>query len=293
MTRRSLIASVPAMAAAAAADSAKKLPVKKGVLVSMLPKELSIKDKFQLAKDSGFDAVEGQTVEDTAIEAEMAKASQATGVPIHSVMNMLHWQFPLSSSDNDAVAKSMTGMETSIRNAAAWGANTVLLVPGVVNPATGYADAYKRSQAQVRKLIPSAEKNKVVIAVENVWNKFLLSPMEFARYVDEFQSPWVKAYFDVGNIVLYGFPQDWIRTLGVDRIAKVHLKDFRNRRNMVVRANVPEFVNLREGDIDWKEVHKAFQDIGYKGYMTVELSGGDAKYLKDVASRVDLIINGE
>ncbi|MBM3755013.1 MAG: sugar phosphate isomerase/epimerase [Acidobacteria bacterium] len=292
MTRRSLIASASALAAAAA-DSAKRLPVKKGVLVSMLPKDLSIKDKFQLAKDSGFDAVEGQTVEDPAIEAEMAKASQATGVPIHSVMNMLHWQFPLSSSDSEAVDKSMAGMETSIRNAAAWGANTVLLVPGVVNAATGYADAYKRSQAQVRKLIPSAEKNKVVIAVENVWNKFLLSPMEFARYVDEFQSPWVKAYFDVGNIVLYGFPQDWIRTLGAARIAKVHLKDFRNRRNMVVRANVPEFVNLREGDIDWKEVHKAFQDIGYKGYMTVELSGGDAKYLKDVASRVDLIINGE
>jgi len=292
MTRRSLIASASALAAAAA-DSAKKLPVKKGVLVSMLPKDLSIKDKFQLAKDSGFDAVEGQTVDDPAIEAEMAKASQATGVPIHSVMNMLHWQFPLSSSDSEAVDKSMAGMETSIRNAAAWSANTVLLVPGVVNAATGYADAYKRSQAQVRKLIPSAEKNKVVIAVENVWNKFLLSPMEFARYVDEFQSPWVKAYFDVGNIVLYGFPQDWIRTLGAARIAKVHLKDFRNRRNMVVRANVPEFVNLREGDIDWKEVHKAFQDIGYKGYMTVELSGGDAKYLKDVASRVDLIINGE
>ena len=177
MTRRSLISSVPAMAAAAAADSAKRLPVKKGVLVSMLPKELSMKDKFQLAKDSGFDAVEGQTVEDPAIETEMAKASQATGVPIHSVMNMLHWQFPLSSSDNEAVTKSMGGMETSIRNAAAWGANTVLLVPGVVNPATGYADAYKRSQAQIRKLIPSAEKNKVVIAVENVWNKFLLSPM--------------------------------------------------------------------------------------------------------------------
>lgn len=291
MTRRSLIASVPALVAAA--DSAKKLPVKKGVLVSMLPKDLSMKDKFQLAKDSGFDAVEGQTVEDPAVEAEMAKASQATGVPIHSVMNMLHWQFPLSSSDNDAVSKSMAGMETSIRNAAAWGANTVLLVPGVVNPATGYADAYKRSQAQIRKLIPSAEKNKIVIAVENVWNKFLLSPMEFARYVDEFQTPWVRAYFDVGNIVLYGFPQDWIRTLGADRIAKVHLKDFRNRRNMVVRANVPEFVNLREGDIDWKEVHKAFHDIGYKGYMTVELSGGDAKYLKDVASRVDLIINGD
>ncbi|MBM3784309.1 MAG: sugar phosphate isomerase/epimerase [Acidobacteria bacterium] len=289
MTRRTILAS----AAAFAADTSRRLPVKKGVLTSMLPKELSIKDKFQLAKDVGFEAVEGQTVEDPAIEAEMAKAAQSTGVPIHSVMNMLHWQFPLSSADPDAVGKSMSGMETSIRNAAAWGADTVLLVPGVVNPQTGYADAYKRSQDQIRRLIPLAEKNKVVIAVENVWNKFLLSPLEFARYVDEFQSPWVKAYFDVGNILLYGYPQDWIRTLGKQRIAKVHLKDFKNRRNMVVRANVPEFVNLRDGDLDWKEVHKAFTEIGYKGYATVELSGGDAKYLRDVAARVDMILNGE
>jgi len=291
MTRRSAItAAVSAFAAAAPAAS--RLPIKKGVLTSMLPKELTWKDKFQLAKDVGFEAVEGQTEESPAVEAEMRKASETTGLPIHSVMNMLHWQFPLSSSDAAAVEKSMKGMETSIRNAVAWGGTTVLLVPGVVNPQTGYADAYKRSQMQIRKLIPLAEKSKVVIAVENVWNKFLLSPMEFAGYVDSFQSPWVKAYFDVGNILLYGFPQDWIRTLGKDRIAKVHFKDFQNRRNQILRANVPQFVNLLDGDLDWKEVHSAFTEIGYKGYATVELPGGDEKYLRDLSGRVDKILNG-
>lgn len=295
MTRRTaLSATVSAFAAAAAAPAAaSRLPIKKGILTSMLPKDLSWKDKFQLAKDVGFEGIEGQTEEDTAVEAEMRKASEATGMPIHSVMNMLHWQFPLSSSDPAAVEKSLNGMKTSIRNAAAWGGTTVLLVPGVVNPQTGYADAYKRSQEQIKKLIPVAEKAKIVIAVENVWNKFLLSPMEFATYVDSFQSPWVKAYFDVGNILLYGFPQDWIRTLGKDRIAKVHLKDFHNRRNTVIRRNVPEFVNLRDGDLDWKEVHKAFTEIGYKGFATVELAGGDEKYLRDLSKRVDMILNGE
>lgn len=293
MTRRSVITAASSALAAASQSAAQRLPIKKGVLTSMLPKEMTWKDRFQLAKDVGFEAVEGQTEEDAAVEAEMRKASETTGLPIHSVMNMLHWQFPLSSSDPAAVEKSMKGMETSIRNAVAWGGTTVLLVPGVVNPLTRYEDAYKRSQTQIRKLIPLAEKNKIIIAVENVWNKFLLSPMEFAAYVDSFQSPWVKAYFDVGNILLYGYPQDWIRTLGKERIAKVHLKDFHNRRNQVVRANVPEFVNLRDGDMDWKEVHKAFADIGYRGYATVELRGGDEKYLRDVSARVDKILNGE
>ena len=293
MTRRSVITAASSALAAASQSAAQRLPIKKGVLTSMLPKEMTWKDRFQLAKDVGFEAVEGQTEEDAAVEADMRKASETTGLPIHSVMNMLHWQFPLSSSDPAAVEKSMKGMETSIRNAVAWGGTTVLLVPGVVNPLTRYEDAYKRSQTQIRKLIPLAEKNKIIIAVENVWNKFLLSPMEFAAYVDSFQSPWVKAYFDVGNILLYGYPQDWIRTLGKERIVKVHLKDFHNRRNQVVRANVPEFVNLRDGDMDWKEVHKAFADIGYRGYATVELRGGDEKYLRDVSARVDKILNGE
>lgn len=286
MTRRTLLTSAGA-AMAAAADAPNRLKVKKGVLMSMLPKSLSVRDRFQLAKDSGFEAIEGQTLESTQEEDEMRKAAEATGLPIHSVMNMAHWQYPLSSADASAVEKSMGGMRTSIRNAKAWGATTVLLVPGVVNATTSYGDAYKRSQVQVKKLIPDAEKSKVIIAVENVWNKFLLSPLEFAKYVDEFKSPYVKAYFDVGNIVLYGFPQDWIRTLGKARIAKVHLKDFRNKNNVL------EFVNLRDGDIAWKEVHAAFREIGYEGYATVELRGGEKEYLTDLSGRVDKILNGE
>jgi hexulose-6-phosphate isomerase len=119
-------------------------------------------------------------------------------------MSMAHWEYPLSSSDPAVVEKSLDGMRTSLRNAKLWGAEAVLLVPAVVNPQTTYREAWTRSQKQIRKLIPLAEELKVIIAVEEVWNKFLLSPIEFPRYVDEFQSPWVKAYFDVGNVVLYG-----------------------------------------------------------------------------------------
>jgi hexulose-6-phosphate isomerase len=146
-----------------------------------------------------------------------------------------------------------------------------------------------RSQKQIRKLIPLAEELKVIIAIEEVWNKFLLSPLEMARYVDEFQSPWVKAYFDVGNVVFYGYPQDWIRTLG-KRIAKVHLKDFKITGPGF--GNGYRFVNLGEGDIDWPAVRKAFAEVGYTGYATTELEGGDEAYLRDVGQRVDRLVLG-
>ena len=283
MTRRTFVAAAPAALAAAA--PAGRLPVKKGVLLGMLPKQLSYADRFKLAKDVGFEQIELPTMEDQHEVEECKKASEAAGLPIHSVMNMAHWKYPLSSADPQVVAESVKGMQTSLRNAHFWGAETVLLVPAVVNPQTPYADAWKRSAEQIRKLIPLAAELKVVIAVEEVWNKFLLSPLEFNSYVDQFHSPWVKAYFDVGNVVLTGYPQDWIRTLG-KRIAKVHLKDFKFAKR------VAEFVPLREGEIDWKEVYKALGEIGYAGSATVELNSGDEAYLREVSHRVDLILSG-
>lgn len=259
-------------------------PLKKAVLVSMLPKELSYLDRFKLAVDVGFEAMEAQTVIDPKEAEAIKEAAEKAGLRIHSVMNMDHWKFPLSSDDPATVARSMKGMETSLRNAKLWGAETVLLVPAVVNPKTSYRDAYARSQAQIRKLIPLAKELGVVIAVEEVWNKFLLSPVEFAAYVDEFKSPWVRAYFDVGNVVLYGYPQDWIRTLG-KRIVKFHLKDFDSKTK--------EFVPLREGSIDWPEVRRAIAETGFSGYLTVELKDGDAAYLREVSARVDKILAGE
>jgi L-ribulose-5-phosphate 3-epimerase len=283
-TRRLFVSSVVAAPFLAAAKPG-RLPIRKAVEFSMLPRALPTREKFRLAKECGFEAMECPTTPDAARADEILAASKEIGLPIHSVMNMAHWSNPLSSSDPAVVEKSMDGMRTSLRNARQWGAETVLLVPAVVNPETTYQQAWERSQIQIRKLIPLAEELKVIIGIEEVWNKFLLSPLEMARYVDEFQSPWIRAYFDVGNIEIWGYPQDWIRTLGA-RIVKVHIKDFAFKKRQA------EFTPLLEGEIDWKAVHAAFADIGYHGTATVELSGGDADYLKEVNRRFEKILSG-
>ena len=263
--------------------------IKKAVQIYMLPKQLSYADRFKMARDVGFEAVEGQTVTDPKEAEEIKKAADDAKVRIHSVMNMAHWDNPLSSSDPAVVQKSLDGMKTSLHNAKLWGADAVLLVPGVVNPETSYKDAWTRSQKEIRTLIPLAEELKVVIGMEEVWNKFLLSPLEMAKYVDEFKSPWIKAYFDVGNVVFYGYPQDWIHTLG-NRIVRVHLKDFKMGKGWSpVTAN---FVNLGDGDIDWAAVRKALADVGYTGYATTELEAGDEAYLRDLSKRVDKLVLG-
>lgn len=258
--------------------------LKKAVLIGMLPKEMSYLDRFKVALECGFEGIEAQTITDPKEADQIKEASMKAGIRIHSVMNMGHWEWPLSSPNPEDVKKSIERMEISLRNAKLWGADTVLLVPGVVRPDTTIPQAWQRSVPQVKKLIPLAKELGVVIGIEEVWNKFLLTPYDHAKYVDEFKSPWVKAYFDVGNIVMYGFPQEWIRALG-KRIVKFHLKDFDSRKR--------EFVPLREGSIDWKEVRKAIGEIGYTGYLTVELSGGDKAYLQEVSRRVDKILAGE
>jgi hexulose-6-phosphate isomerase len=282
MTRRIFLGGA---AAASLLPAAGKLPIKKAVLLSMLPRNLSFQERFQLGRDVGFEEIECPTTPDRSEAEQIKQASQKTGLRIHSVMNQAHWKYPLSSSDPTVVDTSIKGMETSLENAAYWGADTVLLVPAVVNAETSYRDAWARSQERIRQLVPLAAKLKVVIAVEEVWNKFLVSPLEFVRYVDDFHSPWVKAYFDVGNVLIWAYPQDWIRTLG-KRIVKLHFKDF------TFKDRAAKFVNLGEGEIDWREVHKALADIGFQGTATVELSGGDQAYLKDVSSRVDRILAG-
>jgi len=270
--------------AAAAAGST----VKRAVLVSMLPTTLGWKERFALAKEVGFDGVEMQTMTDRAEAEAVARASEDTGLAIHSVMNMAHWENPISSADPEVVKRSVDGMKTSLTNAALWKAGVVLLVPAVVNATTSYADAWTRSQRVIREqLLPVAAGFKVTIAVEEVWNKFLLSPLEFVRYVDDFKSPYLKAYFDVGNVVLYGFPQDWIRTLG-SRIVRLHLKDFKMDRS----EGRFDWKNIGEGDIDWQDVRRALNEIGFSGWATTEIEGGERAYLSDVVKRVDRFLGG-
>ncbi len=284
MDRRSFLAGAAALPAAAFSAQG-RLPIKKALYINMLPRTLSFADRFKMARDTGFEEMEVGTIPDQKEADEIRKAAESAGVRIHSVMNQAHWKFPLSSADPSVVAESMKGMETSLRNAKFWGADTVLLVPAVVNADTGYRDAMVRSQQNIRKLLTLAQELEVVIGIENVSNKFLLSPLEFADYVDGFKSPWLRAYFDVGNIMLYGFPQDWIRTLG-KRIVKLHLKDFSYRKNVVA------YVGLREGDVNWSAVHAALAEIGFSGTATCELAAGDEEYLREVSRRVDLILSG-
>lgn len=272
-------------AGGAAAAGSNRLPIKKAVLLSMLPKTMSYRERFQLARDVGFAEIECPTTVAQNEAEEIRKASEATGLRIHSVMNQAHWTYPLSSADPAVVRESVNGLEQSLKNAHFWGADTVLLVPAVVNPQTSYKDAWVRSQRQIRNILPMAQDLKIIIAVEEVWNKFLLSPLEFAQYVDEFSSPWVRSYFDVGNVVISGYPQDWIRTLG-KRIVKLHIKDFKFEKR------VAQFVPLREGEIAWPEVYTALAEIGYNGSATVELPGGDEAYLREVSRRFDLILTG-
>jgi hexulose-6-phosphate isomerase len=293
MLRRTFLQSSIALAGVSSlrADSSARLPIAMAVEYNMLPAKFSILERFQIAKDAGFERLECPTTPDQSDAETMKASAEKTGLVIHSVMNADHWKYPFSSADPQVVEKSLDGARVSIRNAHLWGAETVLLVPAVVNAQTSYKDAYLRSQPAIRKLIPLAEELNVTLALEEVWNKFLLSPLEFARYIDEYDSPRVRAYFDVGNVVLYGYPQDWIRTLG-KRIAKLHIKDFSFRRDPATKKLVADWVPLGEGDIDWRSVYEALRDVGYQGTATLELSGGDAAYLKEMCRRFNLILDG-
>jgi L-ribulose-5-phosphate 3-epimerase len=239
-----------------------------------------IEPHFTLLKAAGFEGVE--LISPNKLDTdEVLRARDKTGLVIHGVSGSRHWADPLSHPDKDVVERGLAAIRQSLEDCKAYGGTTVLLVPAVVTPEVSYKDAYSRSQAAIRTLIPDAEKAGITIAIEEVWNKFLLSPVEFTRYIDEFQSPWIKAYFDVGNVVEFGYPQEWIRELG-PRIAKVHIKEYAKKN----RFSYP----LGEGgEIDWKAVRKAFEDVGYHGWISAEVGYGDLDKMKDVVRRMDLI----
>jgi hexulose-6-phosphate isomerase len=265
------------LTATAGAQEKKKLY--KALIINMLPGALSDAEEFRLAKKCGFEGIEAKPMKDLKAAAEQAKIAREEGTPIHSLL--YGWWPPFTNRDPKVVGKSIESMQNALRCAKVMGADAVLLVPTRVTEDFSYQDAYKWSQEYVSRLIPTAEQTGVTVAVENVWNKFLLSPIEFARYLDELSSRWVKAYFDVGNVIIYGHAHHWIRTLG-KRLVKIHLKDF--------KRNGYQWKNLLDGDVNWPQVRKALDEVGYNGYMTAELSGGSEAKLTDISERIDQII---
>ena len=262
--------------------------LRKAVCIGVLPSALSLTERFDLARKAGFEGVEPNTLNTPYEVKQYKEAAQSTSLKIHSIMNSDQWRYPLTDNDPEVVKKCVEGIKTSMRNAHDLGADAVLLVPGVVTADVRYIDVYKRSQEQINKLLPLAKELGVVIAIENVGNRFLLSPLEFVRYIDEFNSQYVRGYFDIGNVVATGYPQDWIRTVG-RRLVKVHIKRFEPG------TDHPKFdpADRRSQGINWPDVRKAIAEVGYTGWITAEVRSGDEAYLRELSFRMDKFLAGE
>src|ERR1043165_7447455 len=263
-------------------------PIKKAIMWATVGMKGSVLEKMKAIKEAGFEGVEMASHMD---QDEVLKGRDETGLVIPSVCGAHHWDKPLSHPDPKVREEGLEALKQTLRDAKRYGASSVLLVPAVVNKEVSYSDAYTRSQAEIRKAIPLAEELGVKIAVENVWNQFLLSPLEAARYVDEFNSPAVGWHFDVGNIINYGWPEQWVRVLG-KRIQKLHIKEFSRKRRDKEGLWKGFDVPLLEGDDDWPSVMKALDDVGWSGWAMTEQGGGDTQVgLKDLADRLSKILS--
>lgn len=274
---------------AGSGQGVKKVTLKKSLGFGMIKEELSLADKFKLVKDLGFHGVELNSPVDFSM-AEILSAKEKSGIELPSVVNSDHWKSPLSDPDPEVRKKCIQSMATSLREVKELGGDTVLLVPGVVNEKVPYEQAYINSQNSIRELIPYAEETGMQIALENVWNNFLISPVEARRFVDEINHPLVGWYFDIGNVLRYGWPEHWIRTLN-RRIMKLHIKEY-SRELMNTKGLWEGFkVDLLKGDNNWPVVMQAVSEIGHTGgWLTAEVPGGDRDHLKKISLQMDEII---
>jgi len=305
MTRRQLLGTAAAGLALAAMDrtrpafaaetatTAGPLKLKKAVKIGMVSgeaKNLSLAEKFSLLKRIGYDGIELNSPNDLDVK-EVLAAIDKSGLPVHGVVDSVHWNDTLSHADPAVRQKGVDALLTALSDAKAYGATSVLLVPALVNKDVSYADAYTRSQAEIRKAIPRAEELGIRILFENVWNNFLLSPLETARYIDEFDTEIVGAYFDVGNVVRYGWPAHWVAALG-KRIGKLDIKEFSRDKMMNEGLGKGFGVEIGEGDCDWPDVRRELKAIGFTdGWATAEVSGGGEERLTEILDRMRKVLD--
>ena len=238
------------------------------------------REAMKIAKDAGFEGIElalGTEGEITMTSSDeellsLKAYAEELGIAIPSLSSGLVWADSLSADDPAERERAFQMVKRLLYCAKVLGAETVLVIPGSVSvefvpewPVVPYDVVYQRALEAIKKLAPIAEEYGVQIGLENVWNKFLLSPMEMRNFIDEVGSDYVGAYFDVGNVVYSGYPEHWINILG-KRIFKVHFKDF--RRNP---GGLNAFVDLLSGDVNWPAVMQAFKAIGYEGWAAGEM----------------------
>lgn len=248
--------------------------IKKAVGFTMIEEDLSVEDKLKLVKDVGFEGVETPTrlLNKNAPEPKvLARASEKVGVTVHGVVNSSH-----------------PDLKGAIDEAALYGATSVLHVVRP-DPEGSFMANYRRTQETIRQAIPYAEKKRIHILIENVWNTFLIDPLTMARYIDELDSPYVKSYFDVGNVVRWGWPQHWIEVLA-ERIVKIHVKEY----NLEVAMNEGmrkgfEFP-MGQGSISWDRVREELKKIDYRGWATAEVDGGDRQRLAEISQQMNNVL---
>ena len=216
---------------------------------------------------------------------------EGTGLAIPSISTVMPFLHPITSPDAETRERGTRVLRQAIEFAGILGADSLLVVPGVVGPGMRYDDALEHARDCIEELIPAAEEHDVVLAVENVWNQMLGSPLEFRDFLDAIDHPRVRAYVDVGNAVRTGFGEDWLRILE-ERVDKVHVCNFRGET-----GNLTGFTrHLLDGDVDWPAVMAALDGIGYDGWLTAEITPPSPhfpeKTLRDIATTMDWIIAG-
>ena len=263
--------------------------IRKSLKFGMIGEGETILEKFEVVNACAFDGIEMDSPGNWDAS-EVRDAMLATGLVVPGVVLSTHWSKPFNHPDKQVREDAKAALEQALNDCKSLGGSSVLVVPAVVNESMPYEEAYARSKHEIGELVPLAEQLGIDIAFENVWNNFLLSPIEAARYVDEFKSQRVGWYFDIGNVVNYGYPDQWIETLG-ERIKKLDVKDFSRQKRNDEGLWKGFGVKIGEGDAGWERVCAALDDIRYTGWASAEVGGGGRERLAEIANRMDRVFS--
>ena len=262
-----------------AADEKPKRQIKKAIMWGTVGYKGSVLEKCRALKDAGFEGVEPDSHMN---QDEVVRALDETGLKAASVCGSHHWSKPLSSPDEKVRAEGLEALKQTLRDAKRYGASSILLVPGKARDGVTYEQCWERSIAGIRQAIPLCEETGVKIAIENVWNNFIMKPEQAKDYLDAINSPWVGWHFDIGNMIKFGPSEEWIKVLG-KRILKLHIKEYSTKPD--ASGKVPGFnVKLLEGDNHWPAIMAELDKCGYTGWAITEQPGAqtkDAESLKE------------
>ncbi|MDZ4772359.1 MAG: sugar phosphate isomerase/epimerase [Planctomycetota bacterium] len=261
---------------------AKVLRLRPALKYSMIAGELSVEEKFALAKALGFEGIEVDSPS-SLDKKEVVAAAKKTGLVVHGVIDSVHWLKRFSDPSVSVREEAGRALKGAIDDAHLFGATTVLVVPGAVRDekTENFEQAWSRSHDEIARLVPYAKEKGVKIAIEVVWNDFLTTPEQLVKYIDEFKDPTVGAYFDCSNMIKYGRPSaEWIKLLG-PRLLKFDFKGYSKEKGWVA---------IGDGDEDWPAVRAALAEIGYDGWATAEVDSSDKEQLADVKKRMDRVL---